>query len=113
MFTMDSSNRFVLNYLPAEAQYSPVFAIAAFDWNADGKKDILLTGNINRARLRFGKSDANYGVLLLNDGKEGYKPVPQYKTGLSLKGDVRSIQTINDLLLFGINGQALKAYKRN
>ncbi len=113
MFTLDSNNRFVLQPLPVEAQYSPVFSITAFDWDADGKKDLLLTGNINRARLRFGKSDANYGVLLLNDGNGTFKYIPQFKSGLKLKGDVRSAQMLNGLLIFGINGQALKAYKRN
>jgi hypothetical protein len=29
---------------------------------------VLLAGNQNQARLRFGKADANYGVLLPGNG---------------------------------------------
>ncbi|MDR0793303.1 MAG: hypothetical protein LBE82_08330, partial [Chitinophagaceae bacterium] len=55
--------------------------------------------------------DANYGVLLHNDGKGNFNYVPQSQSGFHLKGDVRSVLQLNNLLLFGINQQSLKAYK--
>ena len=110
-FAGGSGGKFTEMDLPIEAQFSPVFALNALDYNKDGKKDLLLCGNINEARLRFGKYDANYGILLEGNGKGAFSYVPQEQSGFLLKGDVRSILPLNDLLLFGINQQAIKAYK--
>jgi hypothetical protein len=97
--------------LPLEVQISPVFAIESLDINRDGHQDLIVTGNINQARLRFGKYDANHGLLLLGDGQGNFNYVPQIKSGLDLIGDVRSILQIGDQILFGINQDALKMYK--
>ncbi|MEO6453492.1 MAG: VCBS repeat-containing protein [Ginsengibacter sp.] len=110
-FEMGPKGKFVEKQLPAEAQNSPVFAICSIDYNNDGNKDLLLCGNINQARLRFGKYDANYGVLLSGDGEGKFSYVPQNKSGFKLTGDVRSILNVNHFLLFGINQQSIKAYK--
>ncbi|GEO22624.1 VCBS repeat-containing protein [Cyclobacterium qasimii] len=97
--------------LPSEAQISPVFAIESLDINKDGHLDLILTGNISNARLRFGKFDANHGLVFLGDGKGDFEYLPQRFSGLNLKGDVRSILAIDDLLLFGINQKMIKAYQ--
>ena len=110
-FESGANGKFQLKQLPAQAQYAPVFAMAAFDYDKDGDEDLLLGGNINKARLRFGKYDANYGVLLKNDGKGNFSYINQQQSGFKLRGDVRSIIAFNNTLLIGINQQALKAYK--
>lgn len=97
--------------LPAEAQFSPVFSIESWDLNSDGHMDLILGGNIDRARLRFGKYDANYGTVLMGDGKGNFSYLPQKKSGLSIKGDVRSMEVINGNLLIGINQGPLIAYR--
>jgi hypothetical protein len=111
LFIRDAKGGFTERALPIAAQYAPVFAITAFDYNKDGKKDLMLCGNTNKARLRFGKSDANYGVLLTGDGAGSFTYVPQWQSGFRLQGDVRSMLFINNQLLFGINGAPVKAYK--
>ena len=110
-FEMGSDGKFHNKSLPVEVQSSPVFTITPLDYNKDGKEDLLLCGNINKARLRFGKYDANYGVLLQGDGKGSFAYVPQWQSGFSLRGDVRSVLNINNTLIFGINQSVLKAYK--
>ncbi len=110
-FEMGANGKFVQKPLPIEAQESPVFTITPLDYNKDGIEDLLLCGNINKARLRFGKYDANYGVLLKGNGKGGFEYVPQWQSGFNLWGDVRSVLTINNTLLFGVNGTAVKAYQ--
>lgn len=99
--------------LPLQAQFSSVFTLSSIDFDQDGKKDLLLCGNMNQARLRFGKYDANYGVLLKGDGKGNFAYVPQNISGFKLKGDVRSVTKLNNKLLFGINQQDIKAYELN
>jgi hypothetical protein len=110
-FESTASGRLAEKSLPVEAQFSPVYALQVLDHNQDGKLDLLLGGNISPARLRFGKYDANYGVLLQGNGKGEFAYVPQKKSGLKIKGDVRSILPVNNTLLFGLNQGAVQAYK--
>ena len=112
-FISGSDGKFHEKPLPLQAQFSPVFTITSLRNNTDGNEDILLCGNINHARLRFGKYDANYGILLKNDGKGNFTYVNQRQSGFHLTGDVRSVININNTLLFGINQSDIKAYALN
>ncbi len=112
-FEQSTEGIFVERSLPIEAQYAPIYTINTVDFNDDGYKDLLLCGNINNARIRFGKYDANYGLLLRGDGKGGFQTVPQYRSGFKLKGDVRSSIVFNNMILFGINNQDIKTYQLN
>lgn len=110
-FESAPNGKFVEKKLPVQAQFSPVYTITPFDYDKDGKEDVLLCGNINHARLRFGKYDANYGILLKGDGKGNFTYINQQQSGFNIWGDVRSTIKINNTLLFGINQQKIKAYK--
>lgn len=109
-FEGDAHNRFHEKALPLEVQQSPVHTITSVDYNNDGNEDLLFCGNVNRARLRFGKYDANYGILLKGDGRGNFVFVPQSESGFNLWGDVRSVIVINNILLFGINKGPVIAY---
>lgn len=85
---------FVQHALPLEAQYAPVYGITVIDANNDGKKDLLLAGNNMWTRIKFGRYSANHGVLLLGDGKGSFTYMPQYESGLQLKGDVRGLALV-------------------
>jgi hypothetical protein len=110
-FISNHSRKLTEKVLPADAQNSPIFTITTLDYNHDGNMDLLLCGNINRARIRFGKYDANYGVLLKGDGKGNFTYIPQLQSGFKITGDVRSVLPINNTLLFGINQSTIVAYK--
>jgi enediyne biosynthesis protein E4 len=112
LFIRDANNKFQEKELPIEVQASPIFAITTLDLSPkDGTKDLVLAGNINHARLKFGKYDANYGLLLRGDGQGNFSTVPQRASGFNLKGDVRSVLEMKDMLIFGVNQAGLKAYK--
>ncbi|GAB3891466.1 VCBS repeat-containing protein [Spirosoma agri] len=96
--------------LPLAAQTAPIFTLTALDYNQDGRKDLLLCGNTTQARLRFGRSDANSGLLLQGDGRGDFSPVAQQRAGFMLSGDVRSVLPVGNTLLFGINQQPVRAY---
>jgi hypothetical protein len=98
--------------LPLEAQYAPVHTITELDYNSDGHPDLLLCGNDSMEKQRWGKADANSGVLLRGDGKGGFTFVPQTESGFNIRGDVRSVAVMKDLLLFGIRGRKVIAYKQ-
>lgn len=96
--------------LPAEANFAPIHAILADDFDGDGNTDLLLAGNVEHTRIRIGRTDANYGCLLKGDGKGNFVYVPQRISGLQIRGAVRSIQRIRDasgnaVYLLGINSQ--------
>ncbi len=109
--TRTAEGKFKEQPLPRMVQSSPVFTITPLDYNQDTHTDLLLCGNINQARLRFGKSDANYGILLKGNANGEFEYIPQPKSGFALKGDVRSVIKTDKILLFGINGQEVEAYR--
>jgi hypothetical protein len=111
-FESGADGKFHERQLPIQAQFSPVYTITPLDYDGDGNEDLLLCGNSNHARLRFGKFDANYGVLLKGDGKGHFNYINQQQSGLQLWGDVRSVLDLKgEVLLFGINQKEIKAYK--
>lgn len=110
LFVSGTDGKFIESTLPIEAQYSPVHTITTLDFNKDGHPDLLLCGNESYFKLRLGKSDANYGILLKGNGKGGFEYVKQASSGFQLRGDVRSVLEINKTLLFGISQQNIRAY---
>jgi hypothetical protein len=101
------SKGFVAHTLPLPAQYAPVYGIVLEDLNKDGKKDILLAGNNSWTRIKFGRYSSNHGVLLEGNGKGEFNYVNQVLSGLNIKGNVRSLQTVQTgktkKILAGIN----------
>ncbi len=110
-FMNDGKGKFQEKPLPIEVQFAPIYAITTLDYDQDGKKDLVLAGNLNKTRLKFGKYDANYGLLLKGNGKGNFQSIPQRQSGFNIKGDVRSVVTLKNTLLFGINQETIKAYR--
>jgi hypothetical protein len=102
---------FVKQELPIQAQFAPVYSIAAMDVDGDGDLDAVMAGNETMTRVRIGKSDANKGCLLLNNGKGSFTYVPQLQSGFNLSGDVRSIKTFGSQIVFGVNNGSLSSYR--
>ena len=93
---------FIIHELPIEAQYAPVYAILATDFNLDGKKDLLLMGNNSKFRLRIGKVDANSGLMLLNKGNFNFESLSSKQSGIYVRGDVRSVKRMGDKIILGV-----------
>ncbi len=111
-FLSAANNYYEAKELPIEAQYSPVFAILLTDINNDGKKDLLLGGNISYSRVKFGLNQSNYGMAFTGDGKGNFSYIPQAISGFNVSGDTRFISSLSDkLILFGRNNNSIQAYK--
>ena len=80
--------------LPLEAQFSPVYGILVADFDGDGMKDILMGGNLYSAKPETGIYDASYGILLKGNGNGKFESMPPAKSGISVKGEIRSIKGI-------------------
>lgn len=101
--------------LPIQAQFAPVTQILIKDFDKDGNQDVLLLGNKTDNRLKLGSMDANYGCLLKGNGKGVLEYVPQNLSGLSVRGDVKSLVELDiadkTYLIIGAFNQALQFYK--
>jgi len=113
LFLSNAAGKYEVKALPIQVQYAPIHAIKILDYNQDKAPDILLCGNNSHQKLRMGKSDANYGVLLKGKGNGDFEYVSQRESGLKLKGDVQSILEVENKLLFGINASDIMAYELN
>jgi hypothetical protein len=113
----EGNGRFRIQKLPVMTQLSSVCSIRSADIDGDGHPDIVAGGNEFGLLPQFGRLDANFGNILLNDGKGGFKWLPQYQSGLELEGQMRDIAVIkgkNDsFLLFLQNDEYPVLYKIN
>jgi hypothetical protein len=99
----------IMHRLPVQADYAPVYAIWTDDFDHDGNMDIFLGGNIEHARIKIGKVDANHGILLKGNGKGDFEYIDQQRAGLNIKGCIRDIIETKAVgskktLMIGING---------
>jgi hypothetical protein len=85
---------FTIHPLPLMVQLSSVNSIYAGDLNSDGKKDLLLGGNMFGFPPQFGRLDASYGHVLMNDGNGGFRWIENKTSGINVKGEIKDIQEI-------------------
>lgn len=112
--------------LPDAAQFSPIYAIAAGDFDADGMIDLLLAGNFYGNPPQFGRCDASRGVVLRGvrasrpsaNGKElpSFQVLSPARSGLSIGGQVRDVvkfsyQKNRDIFIFARNDDTLQFYE--
>jgi hypothetical protein len=87
----DGKGRFTFNAFPLQAQVSKVFATTTGDFDNDGTKDILISGNFFPYRVQLGRSDASLGLLLKGTGSGNFNAVDAVTSGLYIDGDVRNM----------------------
>lgn len=108
-------NKFELSPLPAEAQFTPVYAIAAEDFDRDGICDILLGGNQHREKPEPGIHDAGFGLLLKGEAGLKWKPLLPGESGIFIDGEIRDFEVMKvrgkNILVVAINNSKLKYYE--
>ncbi|MCW5517202.1 VCBS repeat-containing protein [Muriicola sp. Z0-33] len=109
---------FKLSALPRTTQFSPVYGIISKDLNADGNLDLLLAGNFFGTRVKYGRYDANKGVLLLGDGHGKFKFINNAESGMLINGEVRDVISVKgsdgqELVIFSQNNMPVEIYKIN
>ena len=90
----NGKGKFLKRTLPMEAQMFPVYAILIEDFTLDGHLDILLGGNLHRAKPETGIYAGGYGLLLKGDGGGNFGSVDATASGLKITGEIRSFQKI-------------------
>ncbi|MDP3200530.1 MAG: VCBS repeat-containing protein [Algoriphagus sp.] len=112
-YVLDQSGKFQSKPLPVQAQFSPVFASVFKDLNGDGNPDLVLGGNLFDAKIKFGRYDANHGLVFLGDGMGGFKALSSVQSGLSLKGEIRKIEVFGEYLLFYLKGDGIYLFRHH
>jgi enediyne biosynthesis protein E4 len=82
---------FELRPLPVEAQFAPIYAALAGDFDADGATDIVVGGNLFGVPPVRGRMDASYGLMLRGDGAGGLVSVDLEASKLLIVGEVRGL----------------------
>ena len=139
VFYGNSGGKFLPQPLPTEAQFSPVYAIMAKDFDADGAKDLLLAGNFFGVNPQLGRYDASYGTLLTgshtatfksrhsNDhaskshaetgnGAGSFTSIPMQSSGLFVTGQVRDMISLRyrnqqEVIIFARNDDRIQVYE--
>jgi hypothetical protein len=91
----NGNGSFKLIPFPIEAQFSPVYAIAADDFDHDGICDIIVGGNQYRAKPQTGINDANFGLFLKGIAGGTWQPVAPEESGFFTKGEIRDLKILN------------------
>ena len=99
---------FALHALPTEAQFAPIYAAVAADFDGDGKTDLVTAGNLYGVTPVQGRYDASYGLFLKGDGRGVFTSVDMEASGLALDGQVRRMA-----LLRRANGERVILAARN
>jgi hypothetical protein len=104
----NGNGMFTLRPLPMEAQFAPVYAILARDFDGDGRMDLLLAGNFYGVPPVIGRYDASYGLLLRGAGDGRFTPVDMEDSNILIEGQSRRMR-----MLRGAGGASLVAVARN
>jgi hypothetical protein len=90
----EGNGKFSVQPLPLLAQLSSINVILAKDVNNDGKPDLIMAGNEFDFIPQFGRLDAGYGSVLLNEGNRQWQTLMQRQSGIFVRGIVRDIQWV-------------------
>ena len=111
--------KYEMNYLPNEAQITPIMRAIITDVNGDSNQDLILGGNLFVSEVETGRADAGKGKIMLGDGKGNFKPLGVMQSGLYIPNDIRDLKLLstNDantsLLLVANNNYILEVIKVN
>jgi hypothetical protein len=105
----DGKGAFTVHRFPEMAQLSSTNAVCVVDVNRDNKPDLVIGGNNFEFPPQFGRLDASYGDILVNNGTGKFTRLAPRATGLNLVGEVRDIKAIrgrnNHYILVALNDQ--------
>jgi flagellar biosynthesis protein FliQ len=90
----DGKGHFTIEKLPASVQLSSANVIRSIDINNDGMPDLVIGGNEFGFPPQFGRIDASYGTIIINQGNKNLQTLDYHKSGLEVIGQIRDIKEI-------------------
>jgi len=115
---LNEKGKFRAVALPCPAQAAPVRDILTGDFNADGRPDLIITGNTRAPVPAWGAQDAMRGLVLTGDGSGGFSLVPASVTGYYTSGSGSSLTIIRtsqgkQLILTGLVNSKISIFETN
>ena len=111
-----NSGNYEKRLLPRLAQTAPINGIVISDINNDGKKDMIVAGNLYQSEIETGRADSGTGYVLINKGNRNFEATGVLESGIYLPDDVKSLNEITvgkeKVILAGINKGPVKLLKR-
>lgn len=90
MLFLNRGGRFEAVPLPVEAQFTPAFGVSVADFDGDGREDLFLAQNFSGVDAETSRHDAGTGLVLLGDGRGGFRSLSPREAGFSLPGEQRA-----------------------
>ncbi len=114
----EKGGKFTIKKLPYQVQLSCVCGISCTDVNNDGNMDIILGGNNFEFKPQYSRLDANYGSVLLGDGKLGFKWQDYNTSGFFIRDEIKHLGEFKDksgkrYLIAAINDTKPKIFALN
>ena len=110
-----SGGEYKLHELPREAQFAPIQAFVAGDFNGDLQQDVLAIGNFLLTQPGMGRYDASFGNFLASDGNGQLKAIDPLDSGFAIPGEGRDMQMIESrdgpLILIARNNKRLLVFR--
>jgi hypothetical protein len=104
----NGNGTFTVERMPVEAQFSPIYASLAGDFDGDGRTDLIVGGNFYGVTPVFGRYDAGYGLMLRGSADGRLTPVDLEESNLVIGGEVRHMKPLR-----GPKGERLIVVARN
>ncbi|MBI1841515.1 MAG: VCBS repeat-containing protein [Verrucomicrobia bacterium] len=83
------AGRFEIRALPIEAQFAPAFGVNVADFDGDGREDLFLAQNFFGTDPDSSRCDGGAGLILLGDGKGGFRALSARESGVVILGEQR------------------------
>ncbi|MBX2876627.1 MAG: VCBS repeat-containing protein [Saprospiraceae bacterium] len=87
-------SQFEFKPLPNLAQVSSVNNIMIKDYDQDGHKDLLISGNLFQSEIETPRNDAGAGLLLKGNGQGDFEAVPLGHSGFFAPHDAKDMKAI-------------------
>lgn len=104
---------FNIKPLPSLAQVSSINNILIRDFDLDGNKDLLISGNLYQSEIETPRNDASTGLYLKGDGKGSFEPVSIKESGFYAPRDAKGMEIIEvsgkEIILVANNDDHLQA----
>ena len=94
MVLINDNGKLKQQKLPIQTQFSPMKSSLVMDFNGDGYKDIVTTGNHYGVEIETTRYDAGMGAVLLGDGNNNFKFLPPLQSGFFTPHDSRDMNVI-------------------
>ena len=111
---VNNKGKFMIKKLPVEAQLSTVNCILINDFDKDGKKDILISGNKFDVEVETTPADASPGLFLKGTGNMNFQSTKPLESGFFVPYNVKDMQLIKlkdkSAILVSSNDDSLRVF---